>query len=84
MNNEITNIHHEIKDIKEQLHKITILLEKLDKVDEIINSSKKLDRHIDFVENTYESLLQPLNYMKNTINRISGNENKELISLKNK
>lgn len=80
---ELKNIQNEMETLKQKLDLIlSILQEKDEKVNNLLKSSNKLDKHIEFVETTYESLFHPLNYIKNTINTISGNENKELIYLK--
>ena len=37
-----------------------------------------MDDHINFVENTYDNLKTPLNYVKNTIEKIIGCDDKLL------
>jgi hypothetical protein len=64
-NNDIRN---ELKEIKE----ILINLQK--SVDALKNSSKKLDEHIDFVESTYNGLKYPLNFIKDSINSLTGRQ----------
>ena len=78
MENDIKIIKKDLDEIKDKLNIINL------KLDESNRYSKKLDSHIDFVESTYDSLVHPLNYIKNTVNRITGNENKNLLSIKNK
>jgi hypothetical protein len=65
-NNElISKIETDVAQIKLQLIKITGMLTVLTK------SSDKLNNHIIFVEETYDTLKKPLNYMKDTVNRIT-------------
>ncbi len=61
----ITKIETDIAQIKLQLSQITEMLITLTK------SSEKLNNHIDFVEHTYDTLKTPLNYIKDTVNRIT-------------
>jgi hypothetical protein len=65
--NDIETIKSELKDIKQML--ITLQ----NTVDNLSKSTKKLDDHIDFVENTYDTLKYPLNFIKDTINTFTGN-----------
>jgi archaellum component FlaC len=65
-NNElISKIETDVAQIKLQLINITEMLTLLTK------SSDKLNNHINFVEETYDTLKKPLNYMKDTVNRIT-------------
>lgn len=53
---------------------------KLDRILEILENQnqtcKKLDKHIDFVEDTYSIVREPLNFVYDKVNRLMGN-NKE-------
>jgi hypothetical protein len=85
MEKEIEIIKKDLQEIKSKLNIITdILKNRLDCIDTLVKCSNKLDTHIDFVENTYDTLVQPLNYIKNTVNRISGYESSDLKNLKDK
>ena len=53
--------------------KVDIISKKLD--EEIYDECKKMGSHIDFIERVYDSMKFPLNYLCNTINSISGNDN---------
>ena len=61
---EISEIRKELKDIKE------LLLSLNEKVDKLDKSSKKMDSHINFIEDTYDNLKSPINFMKNKINTL--------------
>jgi hypothetical protein len=76
------SLKNELADIKELLNAI---LCKLNDLEDIKKSSTKLDNHIDFIENTYDTLVLPLNFLKNTVSRItgSGNTKNDLICLNN-
>jgi ribosomal protein S8 len=53
--------------------KVEIISKKLD--EEIYDECKKMGSHINFIEEVYDSMKFPLNYLCNTINSISGNDN---------
>lgn len=72
MDERLEKLEEDIKDIKVKLDLIYSLLDKQSK------SSKKMDEHIDFVEQTYSTLRSPLNYIKSTYDRITGNESESL------
>ena len=78
-NNNYKILENELKDIKYQL---SIIIDKLNTLEDLKISSKKLDLHIDFIEHTYDTLVQPLNYLKNTVDQLTGYENKDLLTLK--
>ena len=63
MDNEIRN---ELKDIRQQLTKLTDLVNKL------IESSDQMVTHIDFIESTYTVARAPLDFMFSNINKIMG------------
>lgn len=59
--------------------KIDKLEKKVDKILELLHninySSSKMNEHIDFIENTYDTIRMPLNYVKKKIEYISGSSN---------
>lgn len=55
--------------------KLDIILERLHHCE---TSCKKMDDHISFVEETYTTLRTPLDYMKNMVNSITGDESHAL------
>lgn len=59
------------KNIQQVNEKVDIISKKLD--EEIYNECKKMGSHIDFIEHVYDSMKHPLNYLCNTINNISNN-----------
>jgi chromosome segregation ATPase len=80
-------------EIKSQLNNIEKLIINLDKkVDEmnmklqkVDSSCNKMDEHIIFIEDTYNILKTPLNYVKRSVDRLIGNnQNVELPSIKDK
>ena len=63
--NDLLNLQNEISNIKIQLTDIQKSLQTL------ILSSSKLNNHIDFVEDTYDSLKAPLNFVKDTVKKLT-------------
>jgi len=59
------------KNIEKLNEKLDIISSKLDV--EIIGECKKMSSHINFVESVYDSMKHPLNYICETINGISIN-----------
>ena len=56
--------------------KVDIISKKLD--EEIYDECKKMGSHIDFIERVYDSMKYPLNYLCNTVNSISDNNNNQI------
>ena len=48
------------------------------KMDEIKKESHKMGSHIDFIEDTYNTLQMPLNYLKKTVEKLTGSSTKDL------
>ena len=61
----------------ELLNKMIKIDEKLDKILKIIEKNtencEKMSDHIDFIENIYENIKNPLGYICNKVKAISGN-----------
>ena len=59
-----------------------LVIEKFDalekKIDLINESSTKMNSHINFVEETYNTLQMPLNYLKKSVERLTGSSSKDL------
>ena len=70
LNKKITNI--EIKN-DEINNKLNILLEKIE--DDLVKECKKMGSHIDFVENIYDKVKKPLNYVCDKFNNLKINKN---------
>jgi chromosome segregation ATPase len=62
---EIIEIKEEIKEIKQ------ILLELKTEIYKTNNSCSKMNEHINFVENVYDGLKRPIEYVKNSFQQIS-------------
>lgn len=64
------------------IDRLIMIEQKIDKLNERIEkcelSCKKMDDHINFVENTYETLRTPLDFMKDKFNYLTGNDGKPL------
>jgi predicted nucleic acid-binding Zn-ribbon protein len=69
------------------LEKFESLEKKIDSLnknnDEIKKECTKMGSHIDFIEDTYTTLQMPLNYLKKSVERLTGSSTKEL-PIKNK
>lgn len=65
----------DLQEIKEMLLTLEKKVSELNtKIDNIDKTSEKMSEHIDFVEYIYSSISMPLNFVKNKIERIMGNE----------
>lgn len=62
---DLQNLQKDILEIKLQLEDIQKTLKLL------VSTSSKLNNHIDFVEETYDSLKTPLNFVKDTVKRLT-------------
>jgi archaellum component FlaC len=69
---DIETMKKDLDDVKDTLTKLTIAIDKL------TNVCSRMDNHINFVEDTYDSLKFPLNYAKCTIEKIMGLDEKLL------
>jgi archaellum component FlaC len=73
--------------MKVLLDKLNLIDAKLNNVekrlDDIQGSCQKMDDHISFVDNTYETLRSPLDYFREKINQISGGNSDPLPRIKN-
>lgn len=62
----------EILKLKQEVLKLKEVIIDLSKNIKSMNeSTSRMDNHIDFVENTYETLKKPLNYITDRVNRMS-------------
>lgn len=87
--NNLEDISHQIKDLQK------LLLEKFDNLEkkiDLLNKDNenikkectKMGSHIDFIEDTYNTLQMPLNYVKKSIERLTGSSSKDLPVIKDK
>ena len=82
MNEEIkarlNTIDYKLIDLDVKLNKILNLLE-----DDVQPNCKKMSSHIDFVDNVYDNVKNPLNFVCNKINNLTGTtESKTLENIK--
>tara|TARA_B110000967_G_scaffold167228_1_gene175650 strand:- start:508 stop:777 length:270 start_codon:yes stop_codon:yes gene_type:complete len=77
MEERLTKIEKQLEGMKSLMIKLNNNIEKIDnKIDmitetideDLITECKKMGSHIDFIENVYETVKQPLNYVCNKIN----------------
>jgi hypothetical protein len=54
------------------------------KMGEIKKECNKMGSHIDFIEDTYNTLQMPINYVKKSIERLVGSSSKDLPTIKDK
>ena len=64
--NEMNSIATEVGEMRKDIQSLTKAVEKL------THTCNRMDKHIDFVENTYESLRHPLSYFKAKVEMITG------------
>lgn len=79
-----------LEDIKDKLVNLEkLIIDKFDilekKIDLLNNENKeikkectKMGSHIDFIEDTYNTLQMPLNYIKKSVERLTGSSTKDL------
>ena len=73
INDEIKLINKKIDESKTTLYENTeVICKKID--EEISDECKKMGSHIDFIEEVYDNMKLPLNYICDTINNISTNK----------
>lgn len=76
--NKINNIENKIENIENIINEINI---KNDKIllllnSEVVENTKKMSQHIDFIENIYTNIKSPLGYLCNKINYFKQNDAK--------
>jgi len=66
-------------DIKNLINRIEIIETKLDKILELLEvDCKKMSNHIDFIENVYDKVKSPFNYIMNVANTMSYSDKKTI------
>ena len=69
------DVKKDILNLKQEIKNLTNIVETLVQVcSRMDESSAKMGNHIDFVENTYETVRSPLTFITNRINQIRGIE----------
>ena len=89
INTKLVNLEKLIVEKFDSLEKKIDLLNKdnenLKKDNESIKKEcTKMGSHIDFIEDTYNTLQIPLNYVKKSIERLTGSSTKDLPAIKDK
>lgn len=78
INDRLDSIDYKLIDLDVKLNKILNLLEQ-----DVQPNCKKMSSHIDFVDNVYDNVKNPLDYLCNKINNLTGNtESKTLENVK--
>lgn len=68
----------EVSILKETVNKLILVIEELSNdVKNMKKSTSRMDSHIDFVEETYDTLKKPINYIAGKINGIQTNKTLE-------
>jgi hypothetical protein len=66
---KLDSLEEKINDLDDKLSDILILLER-----DIKPNCNKMSSHIDFVDNVYDTVKSPLNFICNKVNLLSGKE----------
>jgi hypothetical protein len=68
------------------IEKFNALEKKIDslEINEIKKECNKMGSHINFIENTYDTLQMPLNYVKKSVERLIGISSNDLPAIKDK
>ena len=78
INDRLDSIDYKLIDLDVKLNKILNLLEQ-----DVQPNCKKMSSHIDFVDNVYDNVKNPLNFVCNKINNLTGTtESKTLENVK--
>lgn len=70
---KLNSLEYKLIDLEVKLNTILDLLEK-----DINPNCKKMSSHIDFVDNVYDNVKNPLGFICNKVNGLSGNNNYNL------
>ena len=74
MSIETLNLEH--LNLENLENRIQIIEKKLDRILELLESDcKKMRNHIDFVENVYDNIKSPFNYIMNSVNVMNSIKN---------
>ena len=69
----VDEIHKDLDELKQKIKDLDVKLNKI--LDWIEQDGTKMSEHIDFVENVYDRVKQPFNYVMDKVNYIVYNEN---------
>jgi len=70
---KLNSLEYKLIDLEVKLNKIIELIE-----NDVSPNCNKMSSHIDFVDNVYDTVKSPLNFMCNKVNLLSGNQNNSL------
>ena len=70
---KLDSLEEKINDLDDKLSDILILLER-----DIKPNCNKMSSHIDFIDNVYDNVKNPLGFMCNKISKLSSNESHSL------
>jgi predicted nuclease with TOPRIM domain len=77
--NEIKDEINESNNLSNEISKLSNKINQLEnKIDLLIKICSKMNGHIDFVEDTYNTMRNPLNFIKNKIEYYIGNSTDDL------
>lgn len=66
---KLNSLEYKLIDLEVKLNKIIELIE-----NDVAPNCNKMSSHIDFVDNVYDTVKSPLNFMCNKVNLLSGKE----------
>ena len=66
---KLDSLEYKLIDLEVKLNKIIELIE-----NDVAPNCNKMSSHIDFVDNVYDTVKSPLNFMCNKVNVLSGKE----------
>lgn len=62
---ELESLYKKIEILESEVYDLKVLINKL------IKTCERMDNHISFVENTYDTLRKPLDFVKEKVNYLS-------------
>ena len=71
--NKLDSLEYKLIDLEVKLNKILELLE-----NDVAPNCNKMSTHIDFIDKVYDTVKNPLGFLCNKVNLLSGNQNNSL------
>jgi hypothetical protein len=71
--NKLDSLEYKLIDLEVKLNKILELLE-----NDVAPNCNKMSTHIDFIDKVYDTVKNPLGFLCNKVNILSGNESNSL------
>ena len=62
---ELNNLYRKIETLESEVYDLKVLINKL------IKTCQRMDNHISFVENTYDTLKKPIDFVKEKVNYLT-------------